>query len=62
MVGWWEELVPVPALSLLIRSVALGKACLLFWASVFPSVKWGIKEVRHSKKALAHVSILITGS
>ena len=28
----------------------LGKAWLLFWASVSPSVKWEIKEVRHGRK------------
>lgn len=57
---WWEELGPVPALSLL-HSVALGEARLLFWDSVSLCVKWGIKEVEHSQKVLLHVSILITG-
>lgn len=32
-----------------------GKTRLLFWDSVSPSVKWGMKEVKRS-------SILITGS
>lgn len=48
--------------SALIHSVALGKAYLLFWVSVFPSVRWGIKEVGHSQKILSCASILITGS
>lgn len=59
--GVWEELVSVLAPSLP-HSVVLGKACLLFWASVFPSVKCGIKEVRHGKKILSHILLLIPGS
>lgn len=39
-----------------------GKTRLLFQDSVSPSVKWGIKEVKHSKKVLSNVSVLITGS
>lgn len=34
----------------------------LFWGSVSLFVKWGIKEVKHSKRVLSHISILITGS
>lgn len=33
----------------LAHTVALGKAYLLFWVSVSPSIKWGVKGVRLRK-------------